>query len=171
LGPLFLVLKPFTPEGYRGFMKPGTLHLPSSRRQGFSLPGTRCWVPGVPMTPTPKYPYPACWVGVFRGWGRGSLSQPQSYPCQSLILLVGKGSTLLELQPWLRTIWLSCYGQTITALSSFLFFPLLQVLSISLIEASSLSMSSFLSLSSILVDHISHCIVRFSLVFIRIIST
>jgi hypothetical protein len=84
LGPSFLVLKPFTLEGYRVFMKPGTLHLPGSRHQVFSLPSTRRQVPGVLITPTPKYPYLACRVGVFQGWGRGSLSQPQGYPCQSL---------------------------------------------------------------------------------------
>jgi hypothetical protein len=58
--------------------------VPSTRHWVFSLPGTRHWVPRVPATPTLKYLYPGCWVRVFRGWGRGSLSQPQGYPCQSL---------------------------------------------------------------------------------------
>jgi len=58
--------------------------VPGTRRRVFSLPGTRRRVPRVPATPTLKYPYPGCRVRVFRGWGRGSLSQPQGYPCQSL---------------------------------------------------------------------------------------
>ena len=58
--------------------------VPSTRHWVFSLPGTRRRVLRVPTTPTLKYLYPGCRVQVFRGWGRGSLSQPQGYPCQSL---------------------------------------------------------------------------------------